>query len=154
MFAEVIKDKSSGAKKFVKEIPEGVAAVLHAGRATDVYIDMRDEIVQNCEVQVEVLKEMFDKVDHWNARKINEIVNNYKPEFKKHGVQVRGRRGKACMLTMLTSNISRQVHFNQHSLWMGYYNGGTKCECYYPKHVRWIAFADAKIDAKLCTQVP
>ena len=94
MFAEIIKDKASGAKKFVKEIPEGVAAVLHAGRATDVYIDMRDEIVQNCEVQVEVLKEMFDKVDHWNARKINEIVNNYKPEFKKHGVQVRGRRGE------------------------------------------------------------
>jgi len=131
VFAEVIKDKSSGAKKFVKEIPEGVAQVLHAGRATDVYIDMRDEIVQNCEVQVEVLKELFDKVDHWDARKINEIVNNYKPEFKKHGVQ---------------------VHFNQHSLWMGWYNAPAKCECYYPKHVRWITFADAEIDAKLCTQ--
>ena len=115
VYAEVIKDKSSGAKKFVKEIPEGVAQVLHAGRATDVYIDMRDEIVQKCEVQVEVLKELFDKVDHWDARKINDIVDKYKPEFKKHGVQVReeGRRGggnacyhhtdKQCVLARYTS---------------------------------------------------
>ena len=40
-----------------------------------IYIDMCDDIVQNCEVQVEVIKELFDKVDHWDSRKINEIVN-------------------------------------------------------------------------------
>ena len=92
MFAEVIKDKSSGAKKFVKETPEGVAHVLHAGRATDVYIDMRDEIVEKCGVEQDILQELFDRVDHWDSHKINEIVEKYKPEFKKHGVQVRDRR--------------------------------------------------------------
>lgn len=74
-------------------------------------------------------KGLLSHADHWDPRKINVLVAKHKPEFLKCGVQ---------------------VHFNQYSYWRRQYH---KYGYFFvPGVVRWVAFADATVDPKLCTQ--
>jgi len=127
VFAEAIKESSSGGKKLVKKTPKGVSDLLHSHRATDVYIDLRDEIVAKCQIPKSQKKNIFRKYDNWDSQKICAVVKKYKPLFKEKGVQ---------------------IHFNHHSLW---YNFDDKMSMNV-MHIRWLAFADASIDSKHCTQ--
>lgn len=129
VFAEVIKDSNKAVKDLVKKTPVGVADLLHAKRATDAYIDLRDQIAEMCHQK----KGIFQSGDHWDSHKINALVEKHKPEFQKCGVQ---------------------VHFNQFSYWHRHVvSTGTVTTYYYaPTHIRWVVFADAKVDPKSCTQ--
>merc|ERR1719326_756754 len=125
VYAELIGDKSSSAKELLAKTPVGVARLFHSKRATDLYIDIRDDIIATC--QVPKGKNILVKYDLWDSRKINDVINKYKPALKEKGLQ---------------------VHFNQHSLWFDFSGKGS----FRPQHVRWVAFADATIDPKSCTQ--
>jgi len=127
VYAEMIKESSRGGKRLVKTTPKGVSDLLHSCRATDVYIDLRDEIVAKCQIPKSKKKKIFRKYDNWDSLKINAIVNKYKPLFKEKGVQ---------------------IHFNHHSLWYDF-DGKMSMNV---MHIRWLAFAQASINSKHCTQ--